>query len=597
MTLLFTGTYSIWLTLILFTAASGLTIFLYRKSNINRPWSIYLGTLRIVAFFLLFLTLFQPVIAKYFTETIRGHIPVIIDNSGSMSIKDDYSLTQKLDVAWQYELFPQDLRSVAAKEQLEIFEDNIKVVLANQNTSKENKDEIVGNTTPFEKMKLSFDTMAKQLDELEDVVERCQSKLKSDGNSFGYIKKKIKNAKAATKKRGVFYERFLNKKGTVLKDLTSLSKHLPDKSDASQICASLTVPVNKADHYMSRMQCILTIPKAGKYRFYLKGDDMALLYLSVSGRIEDKRLIASMPQKSSDFETSPSQKSQPMQLEQGQLCYVEVFHLERTGTDNCTVGWSRDDNIKIESPIPGIHLMPYENQAGGGGFGQLHMLLSSNNSELLEHIKKIQKILKQLQKEEKLAGRRQKAGQLVAQFKAVLDSWRISVIYLQYYQSQADHLLMTEKNELVEAAMKKMDEMTRADLAVLTLMSGKSALLNQLADLGEVDVYPLTEPLVKLNTMNLKSLKSTLSSTRLASVTNQIISSYESTPVAAVILLSDGNNNSGKPMAELKKIMDEQQIPLISIGIGSLTPLSPWVATISFPYPGPIIQMHPYHPR
>jgi len=114
--LLFTGTTPAWLIVMAFLAVSVATVMVYRRYELQRPWSIVLPTCRVLAFALLLLTLFQPVLARIWQTRIRGRIPVVIDTSGSMSIRDDYSPAERLAAAWHLGLFSRDLRCLTFEE-------------------------------------------------------------------------------------------------------------------------------------------------------------------------------------------------------------------------------------------------------------------------------------------------------------------------------------------------------------------------------------------------------------------------------------------------------------------------------------------------
>jgi hypothetical protein len=57
-------------------------------------------------------------------------------------------------------------------------------------------------------------------------------------------------------------------------------------------------------------------------------------------------------------------------------------------------------------------------------------------------------------------------------------------------------------------------------------------------------------------------------------VVQDVLSRYGDEPVAALLLLTDGNSNAGKPLANARTILEERKIPLLALGIGAAQPPS-----------------------
>ncbi len=119
---LLTGIVPIWQVVLFFLLLSWLTIMFYRKQRLRAPWNVFLPLLRIAAVALLLATLLQPVLARFHSEIEHGKIPVIVDDSGSMSISDQYEKPELIELAWHMELFPRELRTRAFIEQRELEE-------------------------------------------------------------------------------------------------------------------------------------------------------------------------------------------------------------------------------------------------------------------------------------------------------------------------------------------------------------------------------------------------------------------------------------------------------------------------------------------
>ncbi|MFT5131527.1 MAG: hypothetical protein ACI8W8_005165, partial [Rhodothermales bacterium] len=113
MKLLFTGHLSVSLLLTLLLLASGLTILVYRRHRLRAPWSWFLPMLRIAALGLITLALMQPVLGKVTTHTTRGRIPVVIDTTASMGIRDRRTPGENLAIADSLGLLSSGMRGRA----------------------------------------------------------------------------------------------------------------------------------------------------------------------------------------------------------------------------------------------------------------------------------------------------------------------------------------------------------------------------------------------------------------------------------------------------------------------------------------------------
>ena len=113
MKLLLTGTIPAWLILAAFILFAAYTAVIYRRQNLRPVWMFILCGCRIVAGGLVLVALFQPVLARVRQVTVRGRIPVILDNSGSMSINDSYEGAEGVLSAWQLGLFAPEVRCLA----------------------------------------------------------------------------------------------------------------------------------------------------------------------------------------------------------------------------------------------------------------------------------------------------------------------------------------------------------------------------------------------------------------------------------------------------------------------------------------------------
>ncbi len=112
--------------------------------------------------------------------------------------------------------------------------------------------------------------------------------------------------------------------------------------------------------YGARVRGYVCPPQSGTYTFMVSGDDQVELWLSTDNNPSNKKKIASTYVWTSlrEFGKYPSQQSDPISLQAGQLYYIEVLHKNGDGGNHFTVGWNIP-NIGIQVPIPGNRLVTY----------------------------------------------------------------------------------------------------------------------------------------------------------------------------------------------------------------------------------------------
>jgi len=119
---------------------------------------------------------------------------------------------------------------------------------------------------------------------------------------------------------------------------------------------------NLAENYGARIAGYICAPVTGSYTFWIAGDDNCELWLSTNDQESNKQKIAyhtswTNPREWNDFTT---QKSEVINLIQGQSYYIEALLKEAGGGDNLAVGWSKPGETgTIPSEIiPGSVLSP-----------------------------------------------------------------------------------------------------------------------------------------------------------------------------------------------------------------------------------------------
>ncbi|XP_063041153.1 fibrocystin-L-like [Engraulis encrasicolus] len=110
-------------------------------------------------------------------------------------------------------------------------------------------------------------------------------------------------------------------------------------------------------HFASKLSGFFVPMDTDRYRFYIKGDDRYQLYLSLTGRPEDKKLIAYRDRHTNNFFSSESQKSESMELEKGKAYYIEVL-LHDWGYH----GWVQVGVFKWKSPYTNAQAFEASNE-------------------------------------------------------------------------------------------------------------------------------------------------------------------------------------------------------------------------------------------
>ena len=173
---------------------------------------------------------------------------------------------------------------------------------------------------------------------------------------------------------------------------------------------------------------------------------------------------------------------------------------------------------------------------------------------------------------------RKRASQTLTQLrqsvKQLLTNWREGIAQLNTVQKNADELLIAADFTDVSTAIKQLSSMPRVKLAARLLTNG-SLKIEDLQQRGEVDLFSLAEPIHQLpdnDPFGKNTPKADIPDTRIGSIIRKIVRQYGDLPIAAVILLSDGNNNAGFPPGETASFLEQRGVPLIAVGIGHATP-------------------------
>jgi hypothetical protein len=152
------------------------------------------------------------------------------------------------------------------------------------------------------------------------------------------------------------YEIWQNIPGSAISDLTSY-EHFPNSPSTSEILDTTFIgDQDIGDNYGSRISAKLCAPMTGRYTFWIAGDDHVQLRLSTSASPGDAQIIAYHNSFSGvdDWERHATQRSEPIELQEGRIYYIEALHKEGGFGDSLAVGWQLPDST-LQRPIPANH--------------------------------------------------------------------------------------------------------------------------------------------------------------------------------------------------------------------------------------------------
>lgn len=567
MRLFLTGSVPLPFVLVLFAAAAAFTVAVYRRQRLARPWSIVLPGVRIAALAMLFLTLLQPVLSRVWNNTVKGHIAVVIDTSGSMSINDRYLPAEDVKAAWTLHLFPRKLRIVefeGAKADARQVERNLMDFLGTAEQAIYEL-ESAGVISPDNQRRLrqqnrqvqaTRKTVTGIVDTLEGRIER---------SSYLTLSENVADIRGR-----VNCDYYDGIPGWEVQDLLDSPKY-PDRPDSSRLLQALELPANRAEDYGARLRAIVYPPETGNYVFTIAADDQARLYLSDTATPDRKRRIATCPEwvQVEEFDRFDEQSSQPIPLAQGNAYYIEVVFKENKGDDHCTVGWIRPGG-KVDVPIPSNYLGPYRVTPSLRLFAEEFQTFKARVQQTDQAMAALTETIDMLLGANGDEQRAQIAGRVRANTQQAAERAGPLASQLRRLQTLADETLAAVGDEEVQNGLAEFRTMTRLDIA-RTLLNGPVLDLRTLDRRGQLEVLTLADD-DPVPTDRLEQLRPDLNSSRIASTIHDTANRYGKAPIAGILLLSDGNNNAGKTFGEVRQMLNERNIPVFSVGIGRSEP-------------------------
>ena len=127
---------------------------------------------------------------------------------------------------------------------------------------------------------------------------------------------------------------------------------MPD--DTLTLSESLDAQKNWKDNYGSRLQTWVMAPVSCAWNFYIASDDNSVLNLSPDTNPEHKVQIANVPGWTGwkQWDRYPDQQKGTVNLEEGQLYYLEAIQKEGGGGDHLSVAWECTEHGFTRDVIP-----------------------------------------------------------------------------------------------------------------------------------------------------------------------------------------------------------------------------------------------------
>ncbi|MFT5131483.1 MAG: hypothetical protein ACI8W8_005119, partial [Rhodothermales bacterium] len=349
--------------------------------------------------------------------------------------------------------------------------------------------------------------------------------------------------------RGLRYQRFDGRPGIGLGEF-------PETPDHQEIRTESAAARNQGNEFADRLFGWISPPMDGEYHLLLSCDDEGALLASPDADSAHAVRVAHVPAwvEFGRIDKYPSQRSIPLSWRSDQPIYVEAQRKEGGINDHLIVGWVRPDGL-VQAPIPGAFLSPALPAADfAARFAQFSQL-----ADQALHV-----IATASMDDAEFASPADWQDSL----RQAAMAWQVAANQLLDLQSAADVAVAESENAAVREAIRQVGDMRRIDIARRLLDAPGSGLLHGLRLLGEPDLFDFGEP--PQNLTDLSELpQPTLRSTRLASAVQDVLSRYGDEPLAAMVLLTDGNSNAGKPLANVRTILEERNVALLALGIGA----------------------------
>jgi signal transduction histidine kinase len=151
--------------------------------------------------------------------------------------------------------------------------------------------------------------------------------------------------------------------------LFSRFPEFPFHPSGADVRDAFETPPRGGTYRLARLRGWLRPPVTGSYRFWIASDNSSELWLGTDAGPETVRRVASVPRfnwvEPREWSRFPSQRSELIPLQAGELYYIEALHEQTTELHHLAVAWEipSADPSSIEV-IDGRHLIPWQ---GGEG--------------------------------------------------------------------------------------------------------------------------------------------------------------------------------------------------------------------------------------
>lgn len=550
-----------WLGILLALGTAVLAWWLYRletRKGTVAPLDKVLPLLRAAAAGLIVLILTGPTISNVSEKGQRGRVLVFLDASKSMSIKDNHmSPGRKLLLAERHGWLPKDqnLLDPALQDAADLLaEARIELTTG-----------LAAPTADLTKLGESF---AKKVEKASVLLS---------GKEY--------EVSTAPERKGVLYHEVWNDiPDSTVTSLTNHPKYKEGNPDSTGYLTAAASPLNAGDNFGRRIRGIIVPPESGDYRFSVSADDECVVLLNNAGE---------NPQNAREILRTIGDKEQgttgTIALDQSKRYYFEILHKEGEGNDHCTVGWTLPGG-RLEQPIPGKHFRApsYESQPT---FPELRESMVAEVVEKARLLKKGNDDAAETTMRTALSDLADTALSFESRFRDTFDL---------YAENRA-----AGDDEHIRSALNSFDASGRWERATRLLTKRNNSILKELAETHIIEVRSLAG----LDTEHLwdnmadaeppadfgpspetrrTDLASGVQAAMKVDEDNEEKKDAKQSRSAAVIL-SDGLHNIGTSPYETAKLMAGRDIPIHTIGFGSVTP-PPDLAVIDVETPAKVLK-------
>ena len=559
MTLQLTGTWPWWSLLLPALLLSAFTLWVYRRTAPPTPWNVILPALRIVALLCLLFSLLRPVLAKISEQNERGRVALILDDSGSMGVKDQYEDEEAVNVAWDLEWFPQAQRLAIFKQPVPNRTAVSDALRSGQTQLRElrlaegDRERRRGERRFNRELESAADAVAEALSDVEDAVEdHAYLAVDSDAPA--------PDSGGGEAEAGLRWRRYDGISGDSLSNLYKADAY-PDSPDHEDVRDAFSIPSNAGDNYGTVLSGFLRVPESGNYRFSLTSDDEGALFVRDPESGELERLIHN-PQwrPADDWRTTDKRVA----LEAGQTVYLEARQKEHGGGDHLKVGWTLPDGT-VERPIPGHYLQTRPPETVTSEWRTAFQPWRQGVEALESELRALAEMDSDAAEQPDQARR--------DRLQAATAKWSDLQEAFAELQKPADRALAARPTPEVAAALERLEETSRWELVMDVLNREPINLLDALKDKGELRLFVMEEDEIEpLDFPALPEHDPVRGHTRPGSVMTRVFQHLGDEPITAMGLITDGQLNAGRPLSVAAEAAKDRNVPLFALGIGSESP-------------------------